>query len=401
MLYTLRKHWKKSILAACLSLYGAYYASGRFREYLVRRELCSEAKTYGQEPISALEKPRRMYVFLNPTANNGGALKMYEKDVAPILHLAAIDVTLIKTDYEGHAKTILGYIDPTVDGIIVAGGDGTLLEVITGFIRLQDNDTVSRIPIGVVPLGRTNRFYKRQFNSPNQDARTVGNAALAIVKGNTTRMDVIEITSDGVRPTYSLSGLTWGLLQEVKQKIDAKKHWWAGPWKKEMAFVTRTVRNWPSYYSALLGIDGCAVDMKSDLKNGGNNGVTDSQDPRRDDSVVPSHLENQFKDKMSISLNSDMCALNLEIGDFHGNSMLHVQLLGSDMQRADFIANGIKWMKNNYNIVQYVDSKEFHGEQVKLCPRMDYVTFFHIDGEEFEAKDISLKLLKDKLCFFN
>ena len=129
MLYTVRKHWKKSILAACLSLYGAYYASGRFREYLVRRELCSEAKTYGQEPISALQKPRRMYVFLNPTANNGGALKMYEKDVAPILHLAAIDVTLIKTDYEGHAKKILGYIDPTVDGIIVAGGDGTLLEV--------------------------------------------------------------------------------------------------------------------------------------------------------------------------------------------------------------------------------------------------------------------------------
>ena len=129
MFYTLRKHWKKSIFAACLSLYGAYYASGRFREYLVRREICNEAKVFGQEPIAALEKPRRMYVILNPFANNGSALKMYEKDVAPVLHLAAVDVTLIKTDYEGHAKAILGYVDPTIDGIIVAGGDGTLLEV--------------------------------------------------------------------------------------------------------------------------------------------------------------------------------------------------------------------------------------------------------------------------------
>ena len=260
---------------------------------------------------------------------------------------------------------------------------------------------MSRIPIGVVPLGRTNRFYKRQFNSPNQDARTVGNATLAIVKGNTKHMDVIEITTDGVRPTYSLSGLTWGLHQEVKQKIDAKKHWWAGPWKKEMAFVTRTVRNWPAYYSAFLDIDGCAVDMTLELNNGANNGATDSHGPKRNDSMVPSHLENHLKDKKSISFNSDMCALNLEITDFHGNSMLHVQLLGSDLQRADFIANGIKWMKNNYNIVQSVDAKEFLGEQVKLCPRMDYVTFFHIDGEEFEAKDVSLKLLKNKLCFFN
>ena len=130
MFYTVRKHWKKSIFAACVSLYGSYYACGRFREYLVRREICAEARKIGEEPIEALQKPRRMFVFLNPQANNGGAVKMYERNVAPLLHLAAIDVTLIKTDYEGHAKSIMGYIDPTIDGIIVAGGDGTLMEVI-------------------------------------------------------------------------------------------------------------------------------------------------------------------------------------------------------------------------------------------------------------------------------
>ena len=34
-----------------------------------------------------------------------------------------------QTDYEGQIKTLTQYIDPKTDGIIVAGGDGTLLEV--------------------------------------------------------------------------------------------------------------------------------------------------------------------------------------------------------------------------------------------------------------------------------
>ena len=35
----------------------------------------------------------------------------------------------MQTDYEGQCKALTQYIDPTLDGIIVAGGDGTLLEV--------------------------------------------------------------------------------------------------------------------------------------------------------------------------------------------------------------------------------------------------------------------------------
>ena len=34
-----------------------------------------------------------------------------------------------QSDYEGQIKTLLGYIDPSTDAVVVAGGDGTLLEV--------------------------------------------------------------------------------------------------------------------------------------------------------------------------------------------------------------------------------------------------------------------------------
>lgn len=35
----------------------------------------------------------------------------------------------LQTEYEGQIKTLTQYIDPKTDGIVVAGGDGTLLEV--------------------------------------------------------------------------------------------------------------------------------------------------------------------------------------------------------------------------------------------------------------------------------
>ena len=271
-------------------------------------------------------------------------------------------------------------------------------QVITGFIRLQDKDIVSQIPIGVIPLGKTNRFYNREFNSSNQNARTLGNAAMAIIKGTTRHIDVIEIASDRVRPTYCLSGLNWGLFQEVKAKIDAKKHWWAGPWKRQMAFITRTLRNWPSFYSAELNFDGCGIDKIPELYSEVESGVVQSSDRIKNDALLPS--SETSKDDKTPSINTDMCTMNLQIGKDQGDSKLHIQLLDSNILRADFITNGIKWLKNNFNNVKSDSYKEYFAEQVTLWPRMDCATFFHIDGEEFEAKDVSVKIHKNKLLIF-
>lgn len=76
----------------------------------------------------------------------------------------------------------MGYIDSNTDVIVVAGGDGTLIEVVNGLMRRHDavsktmccgttsflcteivfsiQGKVCTIPIGVLPLGKENRFYK-------------------------------------------------------------------------------------------------------------------------------------------------------------------------------------------------------------------------------------------------
>lgn len=44
---------------------------------------------------------------------------------------------LLQTDYEGQAKKLVDLMEQT-DMLIVAGGDGTLQEVITGLLRRPD-----------------------------------------------------------------------------------------------------------------------------------------------------------------------------------------------------------------------------------------------------------------------
>ncbi|XP_041531461.1 uncharacterized protein LOC121463352 [Microtus oregoni] len=93
------------------------------------------------------------------------ARALFEKNAAPILHLSGMDVTVVKTDYEGQAKKLLELMENT-DVIIVAGGDGTLQESKEDFMNICiEPDTVSKgdsISIGELraPSASTARSMK-------------------------------------------------------------------------------------------------------------------------------------------------------------------------------------------------------------------------------------------------
>ena len=52
----------------------------------------------------------------------------FDKYCAPLLHLAGLKVAIVRTEHEGQAKELMAIMDKT-DGVVVAGGDGTLSEV--------------------------------------------------------------------------------------------------------------------------------------------------------------------------------------------------------------------------------------------------------------------------------
>ncbi|XP_075611759.1 acylglycerol kinase, mitochondrial isoform X2 [Balearica regulorum gibbericeps] len=154
VLRTLRNHWKKTTFGVCLLSWGGNWLYGKHCDNLLRRAACQEAQAFGNQLIPSSMPLKKATVFLNPAACKGKARNLFEKNAAPILHLSGLDVTVVKTDYEGQAKKLLELME-TTDLIIIAGGDGTVQEVITGLLRRADEAVFSKIPIGFIPLGKT------------------------------------------------------------------------------------------------------------------------------------------------------------------------------------------------------------------------------------------------------
>uniref|UniRef100_A0A7N8X4Q8 Acylglycerol kinase, mitochondrial n=1 Tax=Mastacembelus armatus TaxID=205130 RepID=A0A7N8X4Q8_9TELE len=199
---TLRNHWKKSTFAVCVLSYGGYWLYGKHWK-----------------------------------ANN-----LFEKNAAPILHLAGVEVTVVKTDYEGQAKKLMELMEQT-DMLIVAGGDGTLQEVITGLLRRPDRDTFSNTPIGFIPLGSHNSLSPSLHLLSDNKVKDITSATLSILKGETVPLDVLQIKGEKEQPVFALMGLRWGAFRDVAATIS--KYWYLGPLKTNAAHWFSTLREWP------------------------------------------------------------------------------------------------------------------------------------------------------------
>uniref|UniRef100_A0A3Q3KMT1 Acylglycerol kinase, mitochondrial n=1 Tax=Monopterus albus TaxID=43700 RepID=A0A3Q3KMT1_MONAL len=239
---TLRNHWKKSTFAVCVLTYGGHWLYGKHCDNVLRREACLVAREFGRQKIAPHEQLRKATVILNPAACNGKAKNLFEKNAAPILHLAGVEVTVVKTDYEGQAKKLMEFMEQT-DMLIVAGGDGTLQEVITGLLRRPDQDTFSNMPIGFIPLGSHNSLSPSLHVLSDNKVKNITSATLSILKGETVPLDVLQIKGEKEQPVFALMGLRWGAFRDVAATIS--KYWYLGPLKTSAAHWFCTLREWP------------------------------------------------------------------------------------------------------------------------------------------------------------
>lgn len=239
---TLRNHWKKTTFAVAVLSYGGHWLYGKHCDNLLRREACLEAREFGRQLIGSQERLRKATVILNPAASKGKANNLFEKNAAPILHLAGVDVTIVKTDYEGQAKKLIELMEQT-DMLIVAGGDGTLQEVITGLLRRPDQDKFSNTPIGYIPLGSHNSLSPSLHLLSDNRVRDIISATLSILKGETVPLDVLQIKGEKEQPVFALMGLRWGAFRDVASSIT--KYWYLGPLKTKAAHWFKTLQEWP------------------------------------------------------------------------------------------------------------------------------------------------------------
>jgi len=157
----------------------------------------------------------KILLVYNPQAAHARARALLP-EVTAAFSRAGVEADVRLTEGPGHAVRIAAaarFAD--YDGIVAAGGDGTLFEVINGY---YENASPRRISIGVLPVGTGNAF-----------ARDIGlvsggwsDAVGMIAGGKTRKADVGRFTTQGKRMHY-LNILGLGFVADVVDSASRMK----------------------------------------------------------------------------------------------------------------------------------------------------------------------------------
>ena len=178
----------------------------------------------------------RSHVIVNPFSGKKKGISV-GNFVRDELVSSKIEVELHVTENPKHAIDLVKDLDlQEGDTVVTVGGDGTFCEVISGFMARDDNSS-SKIPLGLVPAGTGNSQANDMEIEDYMDA--VGR----ITKGRVRLIDIAETKfmekdEEVVRYSHNLVG--WGL--GVDSNILAEKMRFLGPLRYDIGVLLSILR---------------------------------------------------------------------------------------------------------------------------------------------------------------
>lgn len=149
----------------------------------------------------------KIFILFNPQAAHGQAGKLLDT-VKSLFTTKGIETDIQLTQYPRHGLDIVKAIDFTnYDGIIAAGGDGTLFEVINGYFL---NPGSKRVPIGILPIGTGNSFARDLL----RDVKQWENAVDIISRNTPKKVDAGRFKIQG-KEFYFMNILGLGFVADV------------------------------------------------------------------------------------------------------------------------------------------------------------------------------------------
>ena len=183
----------------------------------------------------------KFYMVVNPHGGLKKGVGILEL-VKPIFEEARAELTILMTEYAGHAfeyakdVTYEGY-----DGFCAIGGDGTMHEVINGMLKREDEQS---LPIGLVTGGTGNSFmYDLDCLDPVE-------AAKRIVLGKKRSLDIARVDSNG-KIIYAFNIVGWGLA--VDGNLLAEKMRWLGGARYDIAAVLELLKGKKRLAQLIIG----------------------------------------------------------------------------------------------------------------------------------------------------
>ncbi|XP_018331823.1 acylglycerol kinase, mitochondrial isoform X1 [Agrilus planipennis] len=410
-----RNHWKKSTLGAVCFVYGCNYAKNAYDTNLLMREYCMKALEYGKEPISKDSKPRNITIILNPNANKRKAHKRFQKHCAPILYVAGICVDVIQTESEGHAKRLMEELKNT-DAIVVAGGDGTLSEVVSGLMRRLEDVQTDAVPLGILPLGSHNTVGKTLFPGDGdlKDVKSLADASLAVVEACTKPVDVMKIevtdkTENSGKPIYAVSCLEWGAFRDAEARKD--KYWYFGPLRSYITYLVNGFKNdlnWDckATINYTLPCKGCSnCQAKPNENRRWYHRFMPYKERVAELTTVANDECQEIHEKEISTVDFSLFTSNIVANVDHAKSndepaKLSLTLGPKTVDYTNFVSQGWKSEKGfgrNY-------SEVIEAKQIEIIPKSNQQHgkefWYSIDKEDYEVKPIKITLMPRALRMF-
>ncbi|KAJ5798831.1 uncharacterized protein N7503_006336 [Penicillium pulvis] len=202
--------------------------------------------SYGDVP-----RTRRLKILINPFGGQGKAQALYQKQAAPIFAAAGCKLDVQTTQHQGHAIEIAEQLDVNAyDAIVCCSGDGLPYEVFNGLgKRPNAREALAKLPVALLPCGSGNAMTWSCFGTGS-----VSVAALAVVKGLRTPLDLMSISQKGTR-TLSFLSSSFGIIAESDLGTDNIR--WMGAQRFTYGYLARVMSNrvWPCDLAIKVDID--------------------------------------------------------------------------------------------------------------------------------------------------
>jgi diacylglycerol kinase (ATP) len=151
----------------------------------------------------------------------------------PRLEAAGCTYTLLVTAYPAHAYDYanLAPLDG-IDAIVVLGGDGSLMETVTGLLHRADG---RRVPLALLPLGTGNGF------AADVGCWRVAEAVDRLLRGEVVSVDVNRVRDEGSLDVCSVNVVALGLIGDVA--VAAERCRWLGPSRYNLCGMWGLLKN--------------------------------------------------------------------------------------------------------------------------------------------------------------
>jgi len=400
-----RNNWKKTVFFSGVTVYGASWYKKRLQDTELLAKCCREALTYGSVTQDVKDKNYHVTVILNPAASSGKGRKLFNQYCAPLLHLAGFKVSVQLTEGREEAKKLMMIIENT-DAVLVAGGDGTLMEVATGIMRRSDVDTFCTIPIGILPVGETNTLANRLFPG-SDDVKRMTDATMAVIKQLTRPVSLIEVENLSEneqfkgKKVHGFIGLQFGAWREAANRVD--KYWFFPGLKQRVCYVFSYLTahkdiNW-DWPLTLNFTDTHTVTHQVEEPSRGGGGIFAMFSATKKTPKIVEKTETRQVWQPDDESISSVAQVDVQLT---ADNQLDTKLFPNSFSFSEFVEEG--WRR----IFRAADSshltpREIITEHLKLETNIDLENplCMSFDGDEIElVGPIRVSVLPDKLNFF-